>query len=96
MGMNSFVDRDMLMRFHWGYGVGHAYCHEDAPDSVPATSKLTTQHVLAAGTSGPPELDRRPERPIAPSDTRNEQTDSEDSELGLSDREQRDLEDVED
>ena len=22
-----FVDRDMLMRYHWGYGVGHTYSH---------------------------------------------------------------------
>jgi len=24
----SFVDRDMLMRFHWGLGVGHVYTHQ--------------------------------------------------------------------
>ena len=24
----SFVDRDMVMRFHWGLGVGHAYTHQ--------------------------------------------------------------------
>lgn len=23
----SFVDRDMLMRYHWGLAVGHAYSH---------------------------------------------------------------------
>ena len=22
-----FVDRDMLMRYHWGFGVGHLYAH---------------------------------------------------------------------
>ncbi|KAF7969982.1 hypothetical protein HWV62_25400, partial [Athelia sp. TMB] len=25
--LNRFVDRDMLMRFHWGLGVGHVYAH---------------------------------------------------------------------
>lgn len=25
-----FVDRDMVMRFYWGLGVGHVYSHEDA------------------------------------------------------------------
>ncbi|KAG6905501.1 hypothetical protein DXG01_002331, partial [Tephrocybe rancida] len=25
--LNKFVDRDMLMRFHWGLGVGHVYGH---------------------------------------------------------------------
>jgi len=24
----SFVDHDMLMRFHWGLGVGHVYTHQ--------------------------------------------------------------------
>ncbi|KIM59250.1 hypothetical protein SCLCIDRAFT_27507 [Scleroderma citrinum Foug A] len=25
--VNRFVDRDMVMRYHWGLGVGHAYAH---------------------------------------------------------------------
>ena len=25
--MRRFVDRDMLMRYHWGLGVGHTYSH---------------------------------------------------------------------
>ncbi|RDB21901.1 hypothetical protein Hypma_011139 [Hypsizygus marmoreus] len=25
--VNRFVDRDMLMRYHWGMGIGHTYCH---------------------------------------------------------------------
>ena len=25
----SFVDRDMLMRYHWGFGVGHAYAYNN-------------------------------------------------------------------
>lgn len=24
---NRFVDRDMLMRYHWGLGVGHIHSH---------------------------------------------------------------------
>ena len=32
----SFVDRDMLMRYHWGFGVGHAYADNniDLPDET--------------------------------------------------------------
>ena len=26
-GTYSFVDHDMVMRYHWGLGVGHAYTH---------------------------------------------------------------------
>ena len=25
--MHRFVDRDMLLHYHWGHGVGHAYSH---------------------------------------------------------------------
>ena len=25
----SFVDRDILMRYHWGFGVGHAYAYNN-------------------------------------------------------------------
>jgi hypothetical protein len=32
----SFVDRDMMMRYHWGLGVGHTYAHHDTErSSVP-------------------------------------------------------------
>ncbi|KAJ3524924.1 hypothetical protein NMY22_g10792 [Coprinellus aureogranulatus] len=33
-----FVDRDMLMRYKWGIGIGHIYSHSDAPDSNEARS----------------------------------------------------------
>ncbi|KAG2021050.1 hypothetical protein CC2G_006316 [Coprinopsis cinerea AmutBmut pab1-1] len=45
--VNRFVDRDMVMRFHWGLGVGHVYSHDDAP---PATDDMTPQS-LAVRTS---------------------------------------------
>jgi hypothetical protein len=28
--LSSFVDRDMLMRYHWGLGIGHTYSHTAA------------------------------------------------------------------
>ncbi|RXW14870.1 hypothetical protein EST38_g10985 [Candolleomyces aberdarensis] len=31
--INRFVDRDMIMRYHWGLGVGHRYSHNHAPAS---------------------------------------------------------------
>jgi hypothetical protein len=30
----------MVMRFHWGLGVGHLYSHEDKPSSLPASGTL--------------------------------------------------------
>jgi hypothetical protein len=32
-----FVDRDMLMRYHWGLAVGHVYSHARWPN-IPANS----------------------------------------------------------
>lgn len=29
-----FVDRDMVMRFHWGLGIGHLYSHQRGADSL--------------------------------------------------------------
>ena len=32
--LSRFVDRDMLMRYHWGLGIGHSYSHMAvSPDS---------------------------------------------------------------
>ena len=28
--VSSFVDHDMLMRYHWGLGIGHQYAHTTA------------------------------------------------------------------
>lgn len=38
----SFADRDALMRFHYGLGVGHVYSHEaKIPEHAPNTTSLT-------------------------------------------------------
>ncbi|KIK25266.1 hypothetical protein PISMIDRAFT_43715, partial [Pisolithus microcarpus 441] len=29
--INRFADRDMLLRYHWGLGVGHMYSHVHSP-----------------------------------------------------------------
>ena len=37
----SFVDRDMMMRYHWCQGIGHTYCRDStisAGDSYPDTA----------------------------------------------------------
>ena len=39
--MSSFVNRDMLMRYHWGLGVGHTYAHSTA--STGPSFRLTSQ-----------------------------------------------------
>lgn len=39
--VQRFVDRDMLMRHHWGLGVGHTYSHvrDSATDPVESTEE---------------------------------------------------------
>jgi hypothetical protein len=32
-----FADRDMVMRYHWGLGIGHVYSHSQAPNRDAST-----------------------------------------------------------
>lgn len=43
---SRFVDRDMLLRHHWGLGVGHTYSHVRGPsnENQPFTSTRTETH----------------------------------------------------
>ncbi|KIJ64394.1 hypothetical protein HYDPIDRAFT_90003, partial [Hydnomerulius pinastri MD-312] len=48
--VNRFVDRDMLLRYHWGHGVGHVYSHvpragTDRDGCVPTPSPFSTDPV---------------------------------------------------
>ena len=36
---NSFVDRDMLMRYWWGLGIGHKYAHTSTPQPTETTGE---------------------------------------------------------
>jgi len=40
---NSFVDRDMIMRYHWGLAIGHTYMHGDSQVD-PSSSREGTSH----------------------------------------------------
>jgi hypothetical protein len=49
---SSFVDRDMVMRYHWGLAIGHIYSHPHpkeqdraGPDSIDADSHDINSHV---------------------------------------------------
>jgi hypothetical protein len=37
--ITSFVDRDMLMRYHWGLAVGHVYTHQRKSDAAVGESR---------------------------------------------------------
>jgi len=38
MPIHRFVDRDMVMRYHWGLGVGHVYSHHSGSGSYSTTN----------------------------------------------------------
>jgi hypothetical protein len=89
----------MLMRHHWGLGVGHPYSHSDAPESlvIPPTpcteapseqvGSLDLSQVASGSNPGPgAEIPGSADDAEADGDTA-----SEDSELGLSDKEGNNL-----
>ena len=42
--LSSFVDRDMLMRYHWGLGIGHTYAHNtSSTESLLRSTSQRTQ-----------------------------------------------------
>src|SRR5882757_5789806 len=45
---DRFADRDMLMRYHWGLGIGHVYAHEAKlpQDSATPNGKADDTNVL--------------------------------------------------
>lgn len=52
---HRFVDRDMVMRYHWGLGVGHIYSHDTTTHPL-ATVPLTSspKPTTASGSQDDP------------------------------------------
>ena len=44
MSNDSFVDRDMVMRYHFGHGVGHVYSHGSMPDYLRKRQDTSSSH----------------------------------------------------
>jgi hypothetical protein len=42
--LSRFVDRDMMMRYYWGHGIGHTYAHHTR-DPLPGSESEPGQHV---------------------------------------------------
>ena len=47
----SFVDRDMMMRFHWGFAPGHVYASEDARVNISEADMLRETTAIHGSTS---------------------------------------------
>jgi hypothetical protein len=89
----SFVDRDMLMRYHWGLGVGHTYSHSDAPTPLVAarlSSFPSAQATLPSEIEASVHSDKQPApstNGVDETDQSDGETESDNSELHLSDQE---------
>lgn len=89
----SFVDRDMLMRYHWGLAVGHVYTHgsQTTPNAPRSQSQPQDEEIANIGAGGASELE--PEIQIEEDivDNVSEGGDEEDAQFGLESREAEDL-----
>lgn len=45
----SFVDRDMVMRFYWGLGVGHIYSHQSQAHDDQVSDGFSTEELANIG-----------------------------------------------
>ncbi|KAF6747597.1 hypothetical protein DFP72DRAFT_972254 [Ephemerocybe angulata] len=86
--VNRFVDRDMLMRYHWGLGVGHRYSHKDAP--VKGTSEASS-----SADSDPSEIEEDVPVSDAQDPEPEDATDSDHASDGLDDLQGEELSDSE-
>jgi hypothetical protein len=87
----SFVDRDMLMRYHWGLGIGHVYAHDIVANGVTdgSLSKSTAEEpVILAGLDVELETQGSAPEPlhVCPTDDADGSDDSDDPELGMENR----------
>lgn len=69
--VSRFVDRDMLVRFHWGLGVGHTYSHapssEDDNQPFPVTENCAAEQAMMSHSSEQMSVSSQPQNPIASS-----------------------------
>lgn len=88
MDLSRFVDRDMLMRYHWSLGIGHAYSHVDnsvQPESTLAHKDHRT--LLDENDDGSDEVIH----PTTDYDLDENDPDPDDPELAMDERENEDL-----
>ena len=85
--MLRFVDRDMVMRYHWGLAAGHVYAHRTRDQTVAlGTTTLENENMV-----GDAELNHRPGNSGSITDMpehEDEVQDFDDPELGFADQEE--------
>jgi hypothetical protein len=86
--MNRFSDRDLLMRYHWGLGVGHLHAHQHAATSIPGEDS----HIRTQSPDCEPDVDENDVG--AQTQDRDGDNDADDPELSLTERDLEGWEDV--
>jgi len=79
-----FVDRDMVMRYLWGLGVGHVYAHLHRPWSRLNSVAIATEN-MSSGESQ--DVEMRSGSDLHPGIQVQDEGDNDDLEFGLEDRE---------
>jgi hypothetical protein len=85
--LSSFVDRDMLMRFHWGQAVGHVYTHQQRCTNTSVNWDVDiseSENIPEQGGVGP-SSQSTPEDNLVDSRTDGSDSDLEDEDFVLSD-----------
>jgi hypothetical protein len=55
--LDRFVDRDMVMRYHWGLGVGHIYSHGHHDQPIASGNSSKEDGTIVRPEFGPGDLD---------------------------------------
>jgi hypothetical protein len=82
-----FVDCDMLVRYHWGHGVGHTYAYDAHTAEKPKSQAIAMGADTVAALSVPPESED-PENNVSQQEiglSREDGDDSDESSLGEDD-----------
>ena len=100
---HRFVDRDMMMRYHWGIGIGHVYSQPNSGSDADGAFELNNQLNMGEPTIQG-DLEEEPENddPLEQTTTRllqpmaDDPMAGDDPELGLEEREKEDLDGLSD
>lgn len=90
----SFVDRDMLMRYHWGLAVGHVYTRGRHNSPNVPRDHIPNEGIDNLGAEGGNQSEPAIHVEGATMDNDSEGSDEEDLEFGLESRDPEDLLDM--
>jgi len=87
--MHRFVDRDMIMRYHWGLAVGHVYTHGQTAALVASLTGMPLSTSVEAGEESTEAMEA--DLLVAPCSHPDPGSDYEDAGLGFENHEDDDL-----